>query len=136
MREREPVFLRREIRQTLLIPDTCDTVCSPRLARPRAIAEAIEDGRNRQIATDLGELTDDGKDIVRGRTTVLPRRIPHDSYLGVHPAVSVQGQDVLRRFLGGVDNNLKQDRTENAFLERFGCRRLLPHATEILAYGK
>ena len=133
LREREPVFVLREIRQTILIPDTRDTVGSPPLARPGAIAAAIEEGRNRQSATDLGERTDDGNDIVRGRTTMLPRRIARDPQLGVHPAVPVQVPDGLRRFLGGVDNNLMQDRMAHAFFERFGRRRMLPYDAELLA---
>src|SRR4051812_47971219 len=67
LRERQPVFALREIRQAILIPDTGDTVCPPGLPRPCAIAQALEGGRQGQIATDLRKLADDCNEIGRGR---------------------------------------------------------------------
>ena len=89
LRERQPVCALREIRQAVLIPDTGDTVCPPGLPRPCAIAQAIEGGRNGQIAADFGELADDLQDIALSRTAMLSRRIAGHAHLGVHPTVPV-----------------------------------------------
>ena len=64
-----------EIREPILIADTRDTVRPPGFARPRPIAQAIERGRNGQVAADLGELTDDLNDVALGGPAMLPRRI-------------------------------------------------------------
>jgi len=86
---REPSVPLRAIREAIVLPDTRHTVRPPRFARPRPIAQAIERGRNGQVAADCGELADDRKDIVLGRPAMLPRRIAGHPHLGVHPAMPV-----------------------------------------------
>src|SRR5919206_1509077 len=68
LRTRQPVGALGEMRETILIPDTRHTVRPPRFTRPRPIAQAIERGRNGQVATDFGELADDLNDIAIGYT--------------------------------------------------------------------
>src|SRR5262245_12398345 len=73
--ECQPVMPLGEIRKPILIPDTRHTVCPPGFARACPIAEAIECGRNGQVAADLGELTDDLEHIALGGPAMLPRRM-------------------------------------------------------------
>lgn len=96
----------------------------------------MEGGGNGEIATDLRELADDRHDSGRGRPALIPRRRARDTQLRVHPALPVPMHDGLGRLRRGVAHHGMQNRTENAFFERFGGCWMLPEPAEVLPQGE
>jgi hypothetical protein len=115
--ERQPIVRLREVRETILIPHTRDTVCPPGCPGPGTIAQAMQRGRHGLVATDFGELTDHLQRLLRGRSAVLSHGMPHHPQLRGHPAVPVKLQQVLRGLWARIDAKRMQHRAQHTFFE-------------------
>jgi len=106
--ERQRVVFLGEIREPIWIADTRDAVCSPGLARPCPIAQAMERGGNSEVTIALGEFRNHAHDIVIGGTAVRARRIACHTSLSMYAAVPVQTQEIFGWLRGAINHNFRE----------------------------
>lgn len=97
---------------------------APRLPLAGPIAEAIEDHGDRFVVADLGELGDQFDRLVIGDPTVVARPGAGHSQVRVDAAFPVQVQDVLRRVVGIVHDDLFEHRAQDPLLQHHGRGRV------------
>jgi hypothetical protein len=133
LRERQPSVLLREVRETILLPHTRDTVGPPGLPGPGTLAQAMQGGRQGLVATDVGARTAPRQRLLRGRSAVLSPGMPHPPPLRVPPAVPVQLPQGLRWLWARLDEHLLPHRAPQTFFACCGGRRMRPQRPPVLA---